>query len=198
MPDRRASAVERPARRRDVFQTETPGGCSGNGLLGPGRRETSAQEPLISSEMVAEMPLAGLSLENPFKSPPGHEDSLTRPRLGSGAGSGTIASDVLSYSACLTRIVHRRIFDADGTPFCLEALMASVSLHDLGIDRLSIEERLQVAEAIWDSVVHDVETAPLPDWQKAELERRLADSVANPDAVRPWADVEAEALARAK
>jgi len=94
--------------------------------------------------------------------------------------------------------VHRRIFDTDGTPFCLEALMASVSLHDLGIDRLSIEERLQVAEAIWDSVVHDVETAPLPDWQKAELERRLADSVANPDAVRPWADVEAEALARAK
>jgi hypothetical protein len=27
--------------------------------------------------------------------------------------------------------------------------MAGVSLHDLGIDRLSIEERLQVAEAIW-------------------------------------------------
>jgi len=34
--------------------------------------------------------------------------------------------------------------------------------------------------------------------ERAELERRLADSVANPDAVRPWADVEAEALARAK
>ena len=34
--------------------------------------------------------------------------------------------------------------------------MASVSLHDLGLDRLSIEERLQVAEAIWDSVVRDV------------------------------------------
>ena len=33
--------------------------------------------------------------------------------------------------------------------------MASVSLHDLGLDRLSIEERLQLADAIWDSVVHD-------------------------------------------
>ena len=74
--------------------------------------------------------------------------------------------------------------------------MARVSLHDLGIDRLSIEERLQVAEAIWDSVVHDVAAGPLPDWQKAELERRLADSIANPDAARPWADVEAEALVR--
>lgn len=76
--------------------------------------------------------------------------------------------------------------------------MASVSLRDLGIDRLSIEERLQVADAIWDSVVHEVETSPLPEWQRAELQRRLADSMANPDTVRPWADVEAEALARAK
>ena len=76
--------------------------------------------------------------------------------------------------------------------------MANVSLRDLGIDRLSIEERLQVADAIWDSVMHEVETSPLPEWQRAELERRLADSVVNPDAVRPWSDVETEALARAK
>ena len=57
---------------------------------------------------------------------------------------------------------------------------------------------LQIADAIWDSVMHEVETSPLPEWQRAELERRLADSVVNPDAVRPWSDVEAEALARAK
>jgi len=76
--------------------------------------------------------------------------------------------------------------------------MASVSLRDLGIDRLSIEERLQVADAIWDSVMREVETSPLPEWQRAELERRMAESRANPDAVRPWSDVEAEALARAQ
>jgi len=76
--------------------------------------------------------------------------------------------------------------------------MVSVSLTELGIDRLSIEERIQVAEAIWDSVVHDMAAAPIPDRQRAELERRLADSVANPDAVRPWGDVEVEALARVK
>ena len=35
--------------------------------------------------------------------------------------------------------------------------MASVSLRDLGLDQLSIEERLEVANAIWDSVMHDVE-----------------------------------------
>ena len=76
--------------------------------------------------------------------------------------------------------------------------MASVSLHDLGIDRLSIEERIQVAEAIWNNVIHDVAAAPISDWQRAKLERRLADSVANPDAVRPWHDVEVDALTRIK
>ena len=76
--------------------------------------------------------------------------------------------------------------------------MASVSLHDLGIDRLSIEEQIQVAEAIWNSIIHDAEAAPISDWQRAELEHRLADSVANPDAVRPWGDVEVEALTRIK
>jgi putative addiction module component (TIGR02574 family) len=76
--------------------------------------------------------------------------------------------------------------------------MARISLRDLGLDRLSIEDRLQLADAIWDSVVREVEASPLPEWQRAELERRLADSVANPDAVRPWGDVEVEALARAK
>ena len=74
--------------------------------------------------------------------------------------------------------------------------MASVSLHDLGIDRLGLEERIQVAEAIWNGVIHDVAAAPIPNWQRAKLERRLADSVANPDAVRPWGDV--EALTRVK
>ena len=76
--------------------------------------------------------------------------------------------------------------------------MVSVSLHDLGIDRLSIEERIQVAEAIWNNVIHDVAAAPISDWQRAKLERRLADSVANPDAVRPWGDVEVDALTRIK
>ena len=76
--------------------------------------------------------------------------------------------------------------------------MVSVSLHDLGIDRLSIDERIQVAEAIWNSFIRDVEAAPISDWQRAELERRLADSVANPDAVRPWGDVEVDALTRIK
>ena len=71
-------------------------------------------------------------------------------------------------------------------------------LHELGLDRLSIEDRLAVAEAIWDSVVRQAEAEPLSEAQRAELERRLADSMARPEAVTPWEQVKARALARAR
>lgn len=72
------------------------------------------------------------------------------------------------------------------------------TLQDLGLDRLGVEERLAIAEAIWDSVVSETEAAPLLPSERAELERRLADSIARPDAVRPWEQIKARALARAR
>lgn len=71
------------------------------------------------------------------------------------------------------------------------------TIQELGLDRLSIDDRLAVADAIWDSVAREAEAAPLPAAQRAELERRLADSIARPDAVTPWEVVKARALARA-
>jgi putative addiction module component (TIGR02574 family) len=72
------------------------------------------------------------------------------------------------------------------------------TIQELGLDRLSQEDRLAVAEAIWESVAREVESAPLPAAQRAELERRLADSIARPEAVTPWEVVRARALARAR
>ena len=72
------------------------------------------------------------------------------------------------------------------------------TMQELGLDQLSPEDRLAVAEAIWESVVREAETSPLPESQRAELERRLADSIARPDAVTPWEAVKARALARAR
>lgn len=72
------------------------------------------------------------------------------------------------------------------------------TLQELGIDRLSADERLELAEAIWDSVVQEVEQAPLTDAQRQELERRLADSIARPETVTSWEIVKARALARAR
>ena len=72
------------------------------------------------------------------------------------------------------------------------------TIEELGLDQLSAEDRLAVAEAIWDSVVRDVDLAPLPESQKTELERRLADSNARPEAVTPWEEIKARAIARSK
>jgi len=66
----------------------------------------------------------------------------------------------------------------------------------LGIDRLSAGERLQLAEEIWDSLEAELPEFPLSDAQKQELDRRIAALEANPDAVVPWEEVEARALAR--
>lgn len=72
------------------------------------------------------------------------------------------------------------------------------TLQELGIDRLSLDDRLAVAEAIWESVASEAEAASLPEAQRAELERRLADSLARPEAVTPWEVIKARALARAR
>jgi putative addiction module component (TIGR02574 family) len=72
------------------------------------------------------------------------------------------------------------------------------TLQELGIDRLSAEDRLALAEALWESVARESDTQPLSEDQRRELERRLADSIAHPDAVTPWEVVKARALARAR
>lgn len=72
----------------------------------------------------------------------------------------------------------------------------SPSLEALGIDRMSVAERLALAEAIWDSVAPQIAAAPLTDAQKVEIDRRLAAHRANPQAAIPWEQVEAAALAR--
>ena len=69
-------------------------------------------------------------------------------------------------------------------------------LEELGIDQLSIGERLALAQEILDSVLAELPPGPLSEAKKRELERRLADHAANPDDVVPWEQVKAEALAR--
>lgn len=68
------------------------------------------------------------------------------------------------------------------------------TLEALGIDRLSAEDQLTLAEAIWENVAREMEQAPLPEAQRQELERRLADSIARPDVVTPWEVIKARAV----
>ena len=67
------------------------------------------------------------------------------------------------------------------------------TLEDLGIDQLSQEDRLSLAEAIWESVAREMEKSSPTEAQRQELERRLANCIARPDAVTPWQEIRARA-----
>lgn len=61
--------------------------------------------------------------------------------------------------------------------------------------QLSIQDQLELAEALWDGIAERNEVPAPTDAQKAELDRRLADHEANPDDVVPWSEVKTSALA---
>ena len=69
-------------------------------------------------------------------------------------------------------------------------------LQSLGIDRMSVEARIALATAIWDSIETQPHAPLLRDAQRQELERRLADHEANPDDIVPWEQIKAESLSR--
>jgi putative addiction module component (TIGR02574 family) len=72
----------------------------------------------------------------------------------------------------------------------------SPTLAELGIDRLSIEDRLALAQQLWDSVAAELEQLPLTEAQRVELQRRVAAADANPAAGIPWEAIRAESRAR--
>ena len=53
-------------------------------------------------------------------------------------------------------------------------------------------ERLQLIEAIWDSLVEVPEAIPVSDEVKEELDRRLEAYYADPASARPWDEVKRE------
>lgn len=51
---------------------------------------------------------------------------------------------------------------------------------------LSVSERIQLVEDIWDSIVAVPEALPLTDAQRQELDRRLEAYAQNPEEGIPW------------
>jgi len=41
------------------------------------------------------------------------------------------------------------------------------------INRLPLAERLRLIEQVWDGIAATPESVPVPDWHRAELDRRL-------------------------
>ena len=65
----------------------------------------------------------------------------------------------------------------------------SVDPHALGIDRLSIGERLDLIDLIWASLPATIDPKDVPAWHLAELELRRAEADAKPGAGKPWREV---------
>ncbi|MBV9121809.1 MAG: addiction module protein [Planctomycetes bacterium] len=72
----------------------------------------------------------------------------------------------------------------------------AVTMKELGIDRLSVEDRLALMHEIWDSLAAEPGGTFLSESQRQELDRRFAEYQANPGVVIPWEQVKAEALKR--
>jgi len=62
------------------------------------------------------------------------------------------------------------------------------------IGRLTPSEKILLVEEIWDQVAASPETLPIPEWHRAELDRRLVADVADPG--RPWSEIRDEPLCR--
>ena len=67
----------------------------------------------------------------------------------------------------------------------------SPTLKALGIDQLSVAERVLLVEEIWDSIAGREEDLPLTEAQKLDLQRRIAAYEANPKAGSSWEEVKA-------
>lgn len=54
---------------------------------------------------------------------------------------------------------------------------------------LPVEERIELAQSIWESVAAVPEAVQLTDEQRSELEDRLKEYRENPDSGSPWPEV---------
>ncbi|MCX7093402.1 MAG: addiction module protein [Methylobacter sp.] len=61
---------------------------------------------------------------------------------------------------------------------------------------LDIDEQIELVEAIWNGIVSRGAVPTLTEAQKIELDRRLADHLANPNDVISWDEVKAAALSK--
>ena len=62
--------------------------------------------------------------------------------------------------------------------------------------KLSIPERLELVEDIWDSIYQDADALPLTAEQRAELDRRWAEHQRDPSSAIPWEKVRDELYRR--
>jgi putative addiction module component (TIGR02574 family) len=65
----------------------------------------------------------------------------------------------------------------------------SVDVASLELNQLSVVERLELIERIWDSLPESMSSSEVPPEHIAILEKRRAAAQANPGSGKPWREV---------
>jgi putative addiction module component (TIGR02574 family) len=61
-----------------------------------------------------------------------------------------------------------------------------------GFDELSLDEKLDYVQSLWDRIAAQPQDVPVPDWHREVLNERLEAYRADPNAGRPWEEVRNE------
>jgi putative addiction module component (TIGR02574 family) len=58
-----------------------------------------------------------------------------------------------------------------------------------GFDELSIDEKIEYVQLLWERIVVSSEEIPVPDWHAQLVENRLRSYRRSPDEGRPWEEI---------
>ncbi|WP_457674781.1 addiction module protein [Thiolapillus sp.] len=70
--------------------------------------------------------------------------------------------------------------------------MKTITASDIA--EMSIQQRIQLVEDIWDSIAEMPEAVEIPQWHRKVLDERLEAYHVNPDEGSPWKDVKKRIL----
>lgn len=56
-------------------------------------------------------------------------------------------------------------------------------------EQLSVEQKVQVVQDLWDRITMSPDQLPIPDWHRKELNRRQEEWANNPDPGENWDDI---------
>lgn len=65
-----------------------------------------------------------------------------------------------------------------------------------GFDELTVDERIDFVQFLWDRIAATPEQVPVPDWHRRIIRERLASYRTSPDAGRSWTDARTEIEAK--
>ncbi|MDP2182759.1 MAG: addiction module protein [Actinomycetota bacterium] len=67
----------------------------------------------------------------------------------------------------------------------------SNTAHSFDFDALSVPERIQLVEDLWDSIAASEDDVPVTAAQRDELDRRIEAHRLNPQPATPWSEARA-------